>query len=197
VKLVFVYGPPAVGKLTVSTELAKITGYRLFHNHLSVDFVRSVFDFGTPSFWKLVDRFRKGVIEEAATQAVDTIFTFVYSKGDDDPFVKDVIKRVEEHNGIVCFVRLHCDREELLRRVGGGRRKEMGKLSNRSDLSRLLFGRVLDAEVPFAPSLSIDTTVLSPRRAARVIAGHYGLPTQTRRTAHRYSRSTKSKRPHP
>jgi tRNA uridine 5-carbamoylmethylation protein Kti12 len=36
VKLIFISGMPAVGKLTVAQELAKLTGYRPFHNHLTV-----------------------------------------------------------------------------------------------------------------------------------------------------------------
>jgi tRNA A37 N6-isopentenylltransferase MiaA len=32
-ELLFIYGPAAVGKLTIGRELAKLTGYRLFHNH--------------------------------------------------------------------------------------------------------------------------------------------------------------------
>ena len=34
---VFLYGAPAVGKLTVGRELARLTGVRLFDNHLVVD----------------------------------------------------------------------------------------------------------------------------------------------------------------
>ena len=38
-KLVILYGPPGVGKLTVGRELAARTGFKLFHNHLTVDLV--------------------------------------------------------------------------------------------------------------------------------------------------------------
>ena len=41
--LVFIYGPPAVGKLTVAKELSLITGYPLFHNHLTRDLVHELF----------------------------------------------------------------------------------------------------------------------------------------------------------
>src|SRR5207249_6103945 len=50
-RLVFIYGPPASGKLTVATELAKLTGFKLFHNHVSIQFVQSIFEFGTKTFW--------------------------------------------------------------------------------------------------------------------------------------------------
>ena len=33
-KLVFIYGPPAVGKLTVAKELAALTGFKVFHNQV-------------------------------------------------------------------------------------------------------------------------------------------------------------------
>lgn len=45
-QLIFIYGPPAVGKLSVANALAKLTGYRVFHNHLTIDLVRSIFDWG-------------------------------------------------------------------------------------------------------------------------------------------------------
>src|SRR6059036_357791 len=83
-KLVFVYGPPASGKLTVAKELAKLTGFRLFHNHVSIQFVQSLFEFGTKTFWRLTNTYRLEMIEQAAKDGIDTIFTFVYSKGEDD-----------------------------------------------------------------------------------------------------------------
>jgi len=41
---------PASGKLTVATELAKLTRFKLFHNHVSIQFVKSIFEFGTKPF---------------------------------------------------------------------------------------------------------------------------------------------------
>ena len=35
--LVILFGPPAVGKMAVGIELERQTGFRLFHNHMSVD----------------------------------------------------------------------------------------------------------------------------------------------------------------
>ncbi|MFH1209967.1 MAG: shikimate kinase, partial [archaeon] len=42
-KLIYIYGPPAVGKLTVTKELAKLTNFKIFHAHLTADYVSSVF----------------------------------------------------------------------------------------------------------------------------------------------------------
>lgn len=80
-KLIFIYGAPAVGKLTVARELEKQTGFKVFHNHLTIDAIEPVFDFGTKSFWKLVHRIRLETISEAALENVNLIFTFCYAKG--------------------------------------------------------------------------------------------------------------------
>ena len=52
-RLIFVYGLPATGKLTVARELALITGFQVFHNHLAVDLLLSVFEFGSRPFVEL------------------------------------------------------------------------------------------------------------------------------------------------
>jgi shikimate kinase len=178
-RLIFIYGPPASGKLTVATELAKLTGFKLFHNHVSIQFVRSIFEFGTKTFWRLTGKYRMEMLEAAAKEGIDTIFTFVYSKGEDDRFVNHVVQVVRSHRGQVCFVRLYCDREELIRRVKASQRRKMGKVSTEKMLSDLFQRHSLDAEIPFHKSLSIDTTKQSPRNVAKLIARRYSLPVAT------------------
>jgi shikimate kinase len=179
-RLVFIYGPPASGKLTVATELAKLTGFKLFHNHISIQFVQSIFEFGTKPFWRLTGKYRMEMLEAAAKEGIDTIFTFVYSKGEDDRFVNHVVQVVRSHHGQVCFVRLYCDREELARRVTASQRKRMGKVSTEETLSDLFRRYNLDSEIPFRKSLSIDTTSQSPKSVAKSIARRYRLPAAPR-----------------
>ena len=69
-KFVLIYGPPAVGKLTVANEIARRTGFKVFHNHLTVDLVDSVFPRGTPSFAKLIWEIRLAIFAEAAQAKV-------------------------------------------------------------------------------------------------------------------------------
>jgi shikimate kinase len=177
-RLVFMYGPPASGKLTVATELAKLTGFRLFDNHVSIKFVQSIFEFGTKTFQRLTSKYRLEMLEEAAKEDFDTIFTFVYSRGEDDHFVKQVLHRVRSHGGRVCFVRLYCDRKELVRRLKSSQRRKTGKVASARMLNDLFRKYDLDQEIPFGKSLSIDTTTASSRRAARSIARHYRLQVQ-------------------
>jgi shikimate kinase len=174
-RLVFIYGPPASGKLTVATELAKLTGFKLFDNHVSIQFVQSIFEFGTKTFWRLTSKYRLEMLEEASKEGIDTIFTFVYSRGEDDRFVKHVVKMVGSHGGQVCFVRLHCDWKELFRRVKASQRKKMGKVRTEKILSDLFRKHNLDLEIPSRKSLSIDTTNRTPRNVAKSIVREYKL----------------------
>jgi broad-specificity NMP kinase len=174
-RLVFIYGPPASGKLTVASELAKLTGFKLFHNHVSIQFVQSIFEFGTKTFRRLTGKYRLEMIEEATKEGIDLIFTFVYSKGEDDKFVRRVLQEVRSKGGQVCLVRLHCDRKELARRVKSRQRRRMGKIGTERILSDLFRTYNLNLEIPFQRSLSIDTTNRTPRSAAKSIARHYRL----------------------
>lgn len=83
-RLVVIIGAPAVGKATVGKALAERYGFRLFHNHVSLDAVASVFDWGTPSFQRLVGELRQRVIEEAAASGVDLVFTYVWAFSEPD-----------------------------------------------------------------------------------------------------------------
>jgi dephospho-CoA kinase len=67
-KLIIIHGPPAAGKLTVSNAIAEKTGFKVFHNHQSIDCIRSVIEFGTEAFWRLSVQIRSLVIAEAARQ---------------------------------------------------------------------------------------------------------------------------------
>src|SRR3712207_1354311 len=73
--LVFIIGPPAVGKMTVGQELARPTGFRLFHLHKVLDLLTDYFVFGTPSFNRLAASYRLQFFEEAARSGLDLITT--------------------------------------------------------------------------------------------------------------------------
>jgi hypothetical protein len=84
VNLVFIYGPPGVGKLSVATELAAastsaraLTGFKLFDNHVRFNFAQRLFDFGSERFWKLESRLSRLILEEALDAKVSLISTFI------------------------------------------------------------------------------------------------------------------------
>jgi len=175
-KLVFIYGPPATGKLTVAKELSKITGYNIFHNHLTVDLIEPILKFGEKNFFEISSRLRLEMMELAAKNNVNLIFTFCYVRDThDDQFVKDVIKKVEKYKGKVCFVQLYSDKKELCKRVVGESRKAHGKIRTAKKLNSCLKQYNLFLPIPFVKNLNIDNTKISAKKVATMIKGKYRL----------------------
>ncbi len=175
-KLIFLYGPPAVGKLTVATELGRLTSFAVFDNHLSLDCVLPVFGFGTPPLVKLVGRIRLDVIEEAAREGVDLIFTFVYAHPGDLPFVEEVCGRVTAHGGEVCFVQLTCAAATQEQRVEAPDRSRRQKTRSVELVRELNTTHDLVTPVGGRESLTIDNTDVAPAEVAARIIAHYDLP---------------------
>src|SRR4051812_27631986 len=63
---VVLFGPPAVGKMTVGQALASLTGLKLLHNHMTIELLLPLFSYGTPAFTQLNHEFRRRNIEEVA-----------------------------------------------------------------------------------------------------------------------------------
>jgi AAA domain len=176
-KLVFIYGPPATGKLTVAEALARRTGYKLFHNHLTVDLARAFFEFGTPAFGRYIDQLRFEAFEVAAREKVSgVIFTFCYALHQDDDFVRDVQDIVHKHGGEVNYVQLFCNRDELDKRVLEESRQRFRKISEVELLHTVISRHELFKPIPFVSNLSIDNTAVTAEDAAQRIVQHYQLP---------------------
>lgn len=169
-RLVFLYGQAAAGKLTIGRALAARTGLALFHNHLVVDAVASVFPFGSDAFVRLRERFWLEVIAEAACQGRSLIFTFAPEPSVAEDFPERVQSLVESHGGQTLFVALTLDRAEQERRLVAEDRAVFGKLRS-LELLRALHGEFerCMAAMP-APALAIDTGSTSPEQAAEHIA---------------------------
>ncbi len=161
-KLIVIYGPPASGKYTVAHALAEKTGYKLFHNHLTIDLLKSVFTFGTPEFFRLSQNMRLDIFEEAAKQNIPgIIFTYVYEKDTDDHFIHDLLERVTKHGGDVQFIQLFCEKETLLRRVKEESRKQFQKVKSEEGLLKALESGDMVSTIPFGNTTKIDNTNLS------------------------------------
>ncbi|HEX3862327.1 MAG TPA: shikimate kinase [Stellaceae bacterium] len=180
-QLVFLYGPAAAGKLAVAEELVALTGYALFHNHLIVDAVASVFPFGSEHFIRLREQFWMTMFREAAEARRSMIFTFMPEASVDSAFPDRVRDQICGLGGELRFVRLTLRPEEQERRIGNAGRAKFGKLRS-LDLLRQLRGQFdrCEAAMP-EPEFTIDTTCISPANAAHAIAVGLGLPAQPTR----------------
>ena len=170
-KLIFLYGLPATGKLTVARELAAMTGYKLFHNHLTVDLLLSVFEFGSPAFVALREEIWLSVFDQAgASQVTGLIFTFAPEPTVQPGFLKNVATTVEKRGGEVDFVELVCPHSELRRRLGNPSRLEHRKLTSVTIFDQIYSTRELDGSWLPKPRLSIDTSLCTAAHAAAKIA---------------------------
>ena len=172
-KLLFIYGSPAVGKLTVANEIAKQTAFKVFHNHLSIDCIEPIFDFGTESFSKLIELIRVETVAEAARQNVNLIYTFGYAKDLDDAHVRKIVESVETNGGEVCFVLLTADKKILEKRIYEQSRQQYGKVKTLETLHELFDKYDLFSPVPERESLIVDNTNLSAEKAAQKIIEHF------------------------
>ena len=73
-KIVWIHGAPAAGKLTVARELSKRYGFKLFHNHLAVDLSLSIYDeFGEKDFHDFTDEIRRITLRKAKSLGVSIV----------------------------------------------------------------------------------------------------------------------------
>lgn len=175
-KLIFIYGPPGAGKLTVAQELARITGYKLFHNHLTVDLVLAVFDFGTKPFIELREKIWMLVFQEAKAEGVaGVIFTFAPEASVPHHFIPDVIKLIEDGRNTIHFVELTCSPEELRKRIVNPSRSTYAKGMSPDNVERYYQRDSLIPTAVHERKFTIDNTELAPRETAIRIAQHYSL----------------------
>lgn len=175
--LVYIYGPPAVGKLTVATEIARRTGYKLFHNHLTIAAVEPVFGFGTGPFWRLVHGMRERILEEAALADISLVFTTVYNHPESIPQSLRRFEAVEQHGGRVCLVQLTCSMPALESRVTQPHRASMGKFAAVDALRENLASHDTFTPIPGRDSYSVDNTDVPADEVASMIIERFGLTT--------------------
>jgi hypothetical protein len=173
---VFLHGPAASGKLTVARAVAERLAYPVFHNHLTVDLLTTVFPFGSDPFVRLRSSFWLAVISEAARAGRSLLFTFAPESTVPFGFPGQVRQAVESEGGRTHFVRLTVGAAEQERRLTSQDRREFHKLVD-VDVLRAIRNRRDVVEQP-PVDLSIDTDVTRPPHAADLIVTHFGLVPQ-------------------
>lgn len=176
--LVFIFGPPASGKLTVANELAKLTGYKVFHNHLAVDLASAVFEFGSPQFVRIREYTWMEVFREAARADRSLIFTFTPEVTVRPSFLSQSASFLEKLDSRLSWVELTCPEEELFRRMDSGDRARWGKLRSVDEYRSLKAAGAFDYPMPLR-DLSIDTAVTPPEESARQIHELLKSPVRT------------------
>ena len=182
-KLLILIGNSAVGKMTVGQELAKITPFRLFHNHMMIEPVLELFG----SFrGDVIQKLRKVIFEEfAASDLYGMVFTFMWAF--DMPSDWEYLESVKAIFGLpeedVYYVELIAPQEvRLVRNSTENRLKH--KASKRDiDASNARLIRddenyrceSLPGEITSPNYIRIDNSHLSPAETAQMIKARFGF----------------------
>jgi hypothetical protein len=118
-RLIILFGPPAVGKMAVGRELARLTGMRLFHNHMALEPVLQLFPYGSAPFERIVRQFRNAVLEEAArADWPGLIYTCMWDLDDVETtrYISRAVNLFEERGATAHFVELSASLDVRLQR---------------------------------------------------------------------------------
>jgi len=174
-KLIFMHGPAASGKLTIAKELSELTSFKLFHNHLTVDMLLSLFPFGSPNFIKHRHRIWHDLIVDAISEGSDLIFTFCPENTVDPSFATELVDSVTSNGGTVSFVQITCPDDVLVTRMGSESRKKHLKLWAGEDYLRFKAEGSFDTEPLPTPTVIIDSSLMQPKEAAKSVVFALGL----------------------
>ena len=176
-KVLFLFGNAAVGKMTVGQELMKITDLRLCHNHMTIEPVIEIF--GKYDGYVTM-RLREVIFEEfAKTENYGIILTFMWAfdSQDDWNYIEHVRNIFEAHGAEFYYVELVAPQEiRLQRNVTENRLKnKASKRDIEASNSRLLRDdqnnrlESYDGEIPYENYIKIDNSNLAPDEVARMI----------------------------
>lgn len=182
-KLIIIFGPPAVGKMTVGQELAKTTNLKLFHNHMSLELVNNFFDFGTANFRRLDKAIRFEIFNELAISELEgVIFTMVWDLDykEDEEYIDQIVKIFEQKGANTYYIELKATLNERLIRNKDEHRLQHKPSKRDVDFSEkclLNFEQeyrmnTSTGDLPNKIILTIDNTNLEAFEVAKIIKRH-------------------------
>lgn len=185
-KFVLIIGPQAVGKMTVGQELAKLTGYKLFYNHMTIEMVRLIFDYDKEVFHKMNKNIRYEVFKEfSKSNEKGIIFTGCFDFGNDFEVEKEETDKWMNLFDESYVIELEATLEERLKRNKTSNRLEH-KASKRDlewserDLLRSVTKHKLNSDLGegekiFRNYIRINNTNISAEEVAKMIKEKFDL----------------------
>jgi hypothetical protein len=185
-KFILIFGPQAVGKMTVGQELEKITELKLFHNHMTIDLVSHFFNYSTETGKRLVGLFRREIFEAVAQSDLEgLIFTYVWAfdQQADWDYVEEFCNIFRSRGGAVYYVELEADLEERLERNKSPHRLEHKPTKRNIERSEHDLLKTMDiyrlnsfeGEINKENYIRINNTNLSAEEVANIIKERFQL----------------------
>lgn len=185
-KLIIIFGPQAVGKMTVGYELEKVTGLKLFHNHMTIELVNPFFSYDTKTGKNLVELFRSEIFKAVAKSNMEgLIFTFIWAFNvkDDWDYIDKICSIFEYEGGETYFVELEADTDERVKRNISPLRLEQKSTKrniNKSEkdliesMERIRMNSK-EREIKKLNYIRINNTSLQPKEVANIIKERFKL----------------------
>lgn len=182
-KLVFLIGDSAVGKMTVGQELMKITDLRLFHNHMTIEPVIDIFGYYDS---QTVSQIREVIFRNfAASDKYGMIFTYMmaFDQQSDWDYLEHVREIFEPYGTEFYYVELIASQEvRFQRNVSENRLKHKAskrdvEVSNRRLIEDDRKYRCVsyEGEITYDNYLRIENTEMDPSEVALLIKNTFDL----------------------
>jgi hypothetical protein len=162
-RIVVLCGLPGVGKLTIARGLARLRGYRVFHNHLVFDAVEALFAFGSPAFIELRERLWLDLLVRAVRERVgDVVFTIARDRSSRADFLVELVTALSAAGARTSCIELTCGMSELETRLASADRARFGKISSVERFRELHAAGAFPRFAMPAGTISVDTSGMSP-----------------------------------
>jgi len=182
-KLLFLIGDAAVGKMTVGQELMKSTGLRLFHNHMTIEPVIEIFGYYES---KTISKLREVIFKEfSKSNNEGLIFTYMWAfdQQSDWDYIQHVTDMFEEQGADVYYVELVAPQDIRLQR-----NQTENRLKNKASKRNLAFSEQnllnsdekyrmesFENEIPYKNYIKIYNNDLEPEIVAKMIQDRFSL----------------------
>ena len=182
-KLVLLVGNGAVGKMTVGQELMKLTGLRLFHNHMTIEPVLEIFGtFHTNAILQMREVIFREFAKSDNYGMIHTIM-WAFDMQEDWDYINHVVDIFKENNAEIYCVELVAPQEIRLQR-----NETPNRLAHKASKRDLASSRerviAMDkkfrlesnpGEIPFENYMRIDNSNLEPDAVAAMIKERFAL----------------------
>ena len=183
---ILICGPQAVGKMTVGQELEKISGYKLFYNHMTIEIVRKIFDYDKKVFNKMNADIRNLILNEfSKSNEKGIIFTGCLDFDKDLEEELEQIKEWTKGYKKLYVVELQTTLEERLHRNKTENRLKYKESKRDIEWSKQELLKSMEkhkfnsdegqGEKLFENFLKIDNTNVSPEEVAKMIVEKFRL----------------------
>lgn len=172
-KLVWLHGAAATGKLTIAKELAEHFDYKLFHNHLAVDLSLSIYqEFGDGDFFDFTNQIRRTTIAKAKEIGVShLVMTYMTCYESDTEEINKYLAFFKEQDIDVYPIHLNPSHEVIRQRALASDRVHSNKISCIETMDKLLAENKFIA-IEHKNAMSVDNSQLSANQVAQLILSH-------------------------